>query len=273
MQWGIKTVLGIPISSPNVGRIVVTLYSHHDRQRDQDLVIRLMEEFGRVSSICGFYRSISDCVLTREFLQLMPSPKWKLVVDIGEPEVPQAVAKASSNAFEISDPVSSGSTANSNTSATPSVAPIPTGGKDPRIDEVVSLLGEFMPSDPSSPMSPYLSGFMSLRLLLLRPSRSTEEEELALTMLDSYSSYSAGGRLRNDIAVMLARDYMFLSQQHQPQQHSFLRLGHTMVPSANVHQNFSIFGGSSSTPCLQNSSGINSVSGAGGVDSMSIVSN
>jgi hypothetical protein len=48
-QWGIKTVLGIPIASPNVGRIVVTLYSCHDRPKDQELVGRLSDEFTRVS--------------------------------------------------------------------------------------------------------------------------------------------------------------------------------------------------------------------------------
>lgn len=50
VQWGIKTVLGIPIASPNVGRIVVILYSLSDRERDQELVGRLSEEFTRVSS-------------------------------------------------------------------------------------------------------------------------------------------------------------------------------------------------------------------------------
>jgi hypothetical protein len=48
-QWGIKTVLGIPIASPTVGRIVVTLYSLFDRVKDEDLVTRLSEEFTRVS--------------------------------------------------------------------------------------------------------------------------------------------------------------------------------------------------------------------------------
>jgi hypothetical protein len=50
-QWGIKTVLGIPIASPNVGRIVVTLYSCHDRPKDEDLVSRLSEEFTRVGLV------------------------------------------------------------------------------------------------------------------------------------------------------------------------------------------------------------------------------
>lgn len=51
IQWGVKTVVGIPIPSPNVGRIVVVLYSKHDRNKDQDLVGRLYEEFKRVSFI------------------------------------------------------------------------------------------------------------------------------------------------------------------------------------------------------------------------------
>jgi bHLH-MYC and R2R3-MYB transcription factors N-terminal len=49
LQWGIKTVVGIPIASPNVGRIVVALYSTEDRSKDEDLVVRLSEEFTRVS--------------------------------------------------------------------------------------------------------------------------------------------------------------------------------------------------------------------------------
>jgi hypothetical protein len=119
--------------------------------------------------------------------------------------------------------------------------------KDPRIDEVVSLLGEFMPSDPSSPLSPYINGFMSLRLLLLRPSRSPDEEERVRTMLDSYSSYSQGGRARSDIGVMLARDYIFLcqakNQQQQQQQNSFFSIGQGTVNNyqAATLPGFSIF--------------------------------
>jgi hypothetical protein len=191
LQWGIKTVLGIPIASPNVGRIVVTLYSLHDRPKDQDLVGRLSEEFTR----------------------LLPSPKWKLVVDIGEPELPipqtnPSIAVTSSTDVSAVDKGLDIGKEN--------------GGRDPRIDDVVSLLGELMPSDPQSPLAPYLSGFMSLRLLLLRPSRSADEEERARTMLDSYTSYSQGGRSKADIGIMLARDYMFLAQNNnniQQQQH------------------------------------------------------
>ena len=62
LQWGIKTVLGIPIASPNVGRIVVTLYSLHDRPKNQDLVGRLSEEFTRVSQLLFSYDVYSATV-------------------------------------------------------------------------------------------------------------------------------------------------------------------------------------------------------------------
>lgn len=85
-------------------------------------------------------------------------------------------------------------------------------GNDSRVSEIVTLLGEHMPSDPSSPHSSYLPGFMSLRLLLLRSSRTQEENEVIQTLLSSYTSYSSSGRSEADIALMLARDFLFLKQ-------------------------------------------------------------
>lgn len=110
--------------------------------------------------------------------------------------------------------------------------------KDHRIDEIVSLLGELMPSDPNSPLSPYLPGFMSLRLLLLRTTRTAEEEEHARTTLDSYTSYSQSGRNRSEIGVMLARDYMFLSQQRAAAQASpnFFSVGQGLSHSVSQNQ-------------------------------------
>lgn len=145
-------------------------------------------------------------------------------------------------------------------------------GRDTRIDEVVSLLGEFMPSDPNSPVAPYVSGFMSLRLLLLRPSRTVEEDELTRTILDSFSSYTAGGRARADIAVMLARDYMFLGQQQQQQQlpqYGYQNQG--MIPSNS--SGLSLFGLPSTSSSLQNSPALTPIPVPGSIDALSIVSN
>jgi hypothetical protein len=159
--------------------------------------------------------------------QLLPSPKWKLVVDVGEAEpipVENDNASAIQGGADVNDICSDGEKVH--------------GGKDPRIDAVVSLLGEFMPSDPNSALAPFLSGFMSLRLLLLRSSRSPEEEDRARTMLDSYTSYSLGGRSKADIGILLARDYMFLLQQPainiQPMQASFFNLGQGTANAAQA---------------------------------------
>lgn len=48
-QWQIQTVVGIPVPSPNVGRVVVLLYSRHDRQRDQEIVNKISAMLKKVS--------------------------------------------------------------------------------------------------------------------------------------------------------------------------------------------------------------------------------
>ena len=50
-QWGVKTVLGIPIPSPNVGRIVILLYSRVDRTRDPEMVRRVTEALTKVGFV------------------------------------------------------------------------------------------------------------------------------------------------------------------------------------------------------------------------------
>jgi len=195
-QWGIRTVVGIPVPSPNVGRVVVILYSRHDRPKDHDMVIRLTDEFTR----------------------LLPSPKWKLVVDVGKQEQQQQQQQQVAQQEQQQDV----------TAASPP-------SEDPAAlsSEVISIFGEHMPSDPSSPAFAYLQGFMSLRLLLLRQNRGVQEQDLVNTMLSSYSSYKAGGRTPADIALMLARDFMFLSQQQQQQQQQ------SVVPPPNGNHQFS----------------------------------
>ena len=141
-------------------------------------------------------------------------------------------------------------------------------------------MGEFMPTDHSSP---YLQGFMSLRLHLLRSPRSAEEEEVTRTMMDSYSSYSAGGRQRADIAVMLARDFMFLGQQNaQRQQPAGFSIENPMMQggahAANMSAQsnttgLSLFGLPSTSSSLQNSPALAPIPLPGSHDSMSIVSN
>jgi len=154
-QWGVKTVLGVPIPSPNVGRIVMLLYSRNDRTRDPDMVRRV----------------------TEELTKLMPTPKWKLVVDIGSAP-PKLDDKAT----------------------------------DRRIPDMLKLLADNIPTHRNSHLSAYLPGFTALRLLLLKRIKTAEDFDLSNTMLDSYSSYLTSGRNSADTAWMVARDFMLMTQ-------------------------------------------------------------
>ncbi|KAL7556839.1 hypothetical protein ACA910_016313 [Epithemia clementina (nom. ined.)] len=284
IQWGIKTVVGIPIASPNVGRIVVALYSCFDRPKDEELVGRLSEEFTR----------------------LMPSPKWKLVVDIGEDEDASADVQvvtgstansaatvnasqsnvtnektqevvSSSDVARVTAAASSPIQARDGSQAADAASQCAQTKRDPRIESTLSILAEFMPSDAQSSWGPYLPGFMSLRLLLLRQSRTREEDEIVRTMLDSFSSYSGSGRQRQDIAFMLARDFIFMSQQQQ-QQLPFLSLdGNVMAPSqgsTSASSGLSLFGvPPTNNSNFQNSPALAPIPVPGSNDSMSVVSN
>ena len=85
----------------------------------------------------------------------------------------------------------------------------PVSSKD-LLKEVLNIMGKHMPSDPTSPLSPYLQGFMSVRLLILKEPKSDVEERVLNTLLGSYSAYMAAGRSSSDIAFLLARDFIFL---------------------------------------------------------------
>lgn len=103
-------------------------------------------------------------------------------------------------------------------------------GRDSRLDDLVAILGENMPHDQNSVYYSYLSSFMSLRLMLLKPSPSKEEVEQQSTLLSSYTSYLSSGRTKSDIAVMIARDYMFLRRQNSMQpspQHQSISQNHS----------------------------------------------
>jgi hypothetical protein len=85
--------------------------------------------------------------------------------------------------------------------------------QDPRATEVLALIGEHMPSNSSSPLASYLPGFTSLRLMLMKTNRTPRETELLGTILGSYSSYVSSGKQPSEIAWLLARDCMHLSQR------------------------------------------------------------
>jgi len=219
-QWGIKTVVGIPVASPNVGRIIILLYSVHNRKKCENMVLKLKNEF----------------------TNLMPTPKWKLVVDVSI-----AKAKDPTKSLTLQQSASTTEAESDNETANTS---------DTVIDSIIRLLGNEMPSNPGCAITAQVQNLMYLRLLLLRTRRSNQEDEIVNTIIGSYSSYSKSGRSNRDISVMLAQDFMFLTQSQQsvsrstqqftpPQhndpithhvqypQHEQTTLGHTHVPQVS----------------------------------------
>ena len=97
-----------------------------------------------------------------------------------------------------------------------SISATSAAGQDLRAAEILSLIGEHMPTNSSSPLASYLPGFTSLRLMLMKTERTPREEEVLGTILESYSSYVASAKSASEIAWLLARDCMLLSQQVVP---------------------------------------------------------
>jgi len=170
IQFGVRTVVGIPISSPVVGRIIMVLYSTHDVVKDESLVERLIDVF----------------------TQLAPSPK--LIVDIGVPNT----SKHSSIPNATSSENRSSSSSNS---------------QDSRVGEVLAILAENTPTDGSTSLSSLLTGFISLRHLLLKSTRDDCEKEMLRMLLNSYSAFLLAKRPSKEIATLLAMDFMFMTKQ------------------------------------------------------------
>jgi hypothetical protein len=114
--------------------------------------------------------------------QLMPSPKWKLVVEIGAPPKTAGVEQDGSENCQQSN-------------------------------ELLSLMCTHMPKDKTDTLAPYLPGFTSLHLLLMKRSRSVRENDMLKTALASFVNYKISGQSDSNIAWMTARDCMLLSIQ------------------------------------------------------------
>jgi hypothetical protein len=182
-QWGVRSVVGIPLPSPNVGRIVICLYSRHERVKDEGLISRLQDEFAK----------------------LLPTPKWKLVIDMSTP-----VASGTTETDQTSFPYISSS------SSVPATETVKTQPKqDQRINEIIGLLGEEMFNNMMASNSGDMVDLTGLRLFLLKSSRSPQEEDTLSTVIGSYSSYVGCGRSKTEVATMLSRDFTFLMQTHQ----------------------------------------------------------
>jgi hypothetical protein len=117
-------------------------------------------------------------------LQLRPSPKWKLVVDVGVGPPTKSDEMTEEEAILLR--------------------------------ELLALVQKCMPADKNSEFASFLPGFTSLRLLLSQQTRSIREEDLLESILAMYASYKKSGQLtESNIAVLTARDFMLLSKHEK----------------------------------------------------------
>jgi hypothetical protein len=204
VQFGIKSAVGIPVESPNVGRVVLVMYSKHDRTQNANLLGRLMNDLKLLN----------------------PSPRWKLVVDVGPANGINAGKNCPSLLHEPPAVMQSSQATTASLPLSRSVNPLESK-KNKQVNDLIFLLGEQIPLDSNSALGQQIHGIMSLRLVLLRPSRTPEEEGLVNTILVLYESYLQAGRPSKDIACMLARDFCF-HLQHGVQQQMMMTFSQCM---------------------------------------------
>jgi hypothetical protein len=203
MQFGIRTALGLPIESPNAGRIVLVLYSRHNRNKDEGLVARMV----------------------RDMRLMNPCPRWRLMVESRPPGAGGNVAPAAKppsirhpmpTSWPSSSPMQLNSMVVGDAGPNHPASPYsPDCDKSKRINNLIVLLHENMPTDLSSPLGAHLNSMMSLRMLLLGRARAETEEELVETVLVLHESYIAAGRPGKDVALLVVRDYEFHTQHQQ----------------------------------------------------------
>lgn len=231
--YGVKTALGIPLESPEVGRMILALYSTKEIAADPKLIKKYVSAFSK----------------------WIPDPKWHLVIGLGIDSNHSSASDGTVSAVQallttiphashppLTKPpaalVKQEMAANQNRHTPPLVPkseqsekewtvqttrPMVYGGQDDEEQQIASLLGQHMPiSDHPSPggVGPsLLSHFITLRLLLLRSSdrRSSTEQELLKTLVKSFRGYSKDNRRSgSELAVLLAKDWMFLAAAYMP---------------------------------------------------------
>jgi len=226
--YGIKTAVGVPLVADGIGRIGVALYSTSDIEKDQVMLDKFIQDFKAWN----------------------PEPKWKLVIDLGstsskankqvvesavltemvhyshpkqgsdddQKPAPAPVAtmtslKPGGSAFATVTPpnVETSSTEINMCHEHAPTKPPPIESSDDSMERTIaSLLGNHMPSS-ESPAAALLPHFMSLRLMLLRvrERRTVEENEKLDILKRSFVDYSKG-RTGAELAILLAKDWMFL---------------------------------------------------------------
>jgi hypothetical protein len=121
---------------------------------------------------------------------MVPSPQWKLVVDIGIPEAQHGVPGLST--FEEKQ-------------------------------KFLVIMEQHMPVDKTASFAEYLPGFTSVVLLLTERIHSAREEELLKIAYKCFTLHKESGMSDRDAAWMTARDFMTTSRHEVPSHNGVLQ--------------------------------------------------
>jgi hypothetical protein len=207
--YGIKTAVGIPVSSKSIGGIVVAMYSMADLSVDAEKLAKWTED---LKAFC-------------------PKPKWKLVVEL-EDEDTDDPSRGFARMLPMPNPVTSNvrhflhsapSEVSLMSAAGARQGPEPNESDRDLDFRIASLLGDYMPgaeipgpgesTAPENSPSMLLPHFMSLRLMLLRSpdGRSREDNDMLGVIRRSYSGFfKDASRSQKNIAQLLVKDWHFL---------------------------------------------------------------
>merc|ERR1712232_186989 len=190
-KYGINTCLGLPIDS-TIGRIVAIFYTEHQLTHLDKQLISFIQ-----NSIASNWN---------------PNPRFILELDS---DINDAAMEDSTDNSPIA-PFSNNSNdppalRPASFDRQPSTSSSNVSDNNRSLDfEIANLLAEQMPMGES----PVSSGYVSLRLVLLRSARSAQEEEIVTILRRSYRGYEVIQRRPEDMALLLVQDYMYLQNSY-----------------------------------------------------------
>jgi len=194
---GLKKALGIPLPGRTAGEtIVIALYSAGAITKDETLMQKCCSEFQR-------YR---------------PKVKWELVLDIGSYVDVGNNDGSESNMLTLTNQESKEMDVVSVSDRRDSLDDTDyLATTDAEEDAMINVLGRYAPMENSTNLfaGNLQESFTSLRLLLLRtpPRRTDDEIGVIETLKRSYRHYLQAGRKENEVAMLLANDWMVLRSE------------------------------------------------------------
>ena len=193
---GIQTAVGIPMSCPNIGTIVIGIYSLMDVPYDENIMKKCSAEFQKFN----------------------PEPKWSLSIDVPNSETKSLMSTAQLPVTSTQSVHSCGSRSQSSyKSNTPSSCSTHESIDTDQAMSIANLLAEHMP--PLDQEGNKADLIRSLRMLLLKSPNQVPPDILnkLVILRKSYEGYCKVQRKKSDVVKLLICDWEYLSKEEESQ--------------------------------------------------------